>query len=136
MSNNVSTHLVTVEYRDNNRIQIIHVNNMTRQTVDAYIEIIRTEIVNREASFLLSVHDYSNINNIVSPYFLGRLKELASDNLRPDLFGRAAIVTSIDLFRLLFNPVVKIFSRNNNGITIQFFNSVDEAIEWVSEYEE
>lgn len=136
MSTNDPTQFVTVEYRDNNRIQIININDMTRKAVDAYVEIIKTEIINREEALVLSVHNYYKVGGIISPYFLGRMKEFGGDDRRTDTYGRVAVVTSADIFRLLLNPVVKIFSLSNKKLAIQFFTTVDEAVAWVSEYEE
>lgn len=136
MSNNDLKQLVTVEYRDNARIQIININDMTRKAVDAFIEVIKTEMINREESLVLSVHNYDKVGSIVSPYFLGQMKEIGGDDRRTELYGRVAVVTSVDIFRLLLNPVVKIFTLSNKKLAIQFFATVDEAVEWVSEYEE
>ena len=138
MDNNIKAELIEVEYRDNNRIQVIRINSMTRDAVDAYVEVLKAQTVEEgEAPLALSVHDYSNVGGTVSPYFLGRIKnEFSGDNLRADGHGRVAVVTAVNLFRLMLNPLVKMFSRGNNKLAIQFFSSVDEAVEWVSAYEE
>jgi hypothetical protein len=136
MNKDITQDAVSVEYRDNNRIQIVYINGMKREAVDAYMEVIQTEIVEKESSLLLSVHDYSNVGGIITPYFIGRLKEFSGDNMRTDTYGRVAVVTSADLFRMMFNPIVKMFSRGNRKLPIQIFQTVDEAVQWVSEYEE
>ena len=135
MQNDILQDFVVVEYRDNKRIQIIHVNDITRQGVDAYINVIQTELVDREETTLRTVQKFTKLGTAISPYFLARLKEFSGDNLRKDTHGRVAIVTSMDIFRLMINPVAKIFLRENNKLAIQFFKTVDEAVEWVSDYE-
>jgi hypothetical protein len=133
--NSKLTELVTIEYRNNNRVQIVHLNSMTRQAVDEYVEVIRAEVVERKTALIRSVQNFTSPISIISPYFLGRLKEF-SGQTRTDSHGRVAVVTPVDLFRFMLNPLVKLFSQGSDKLTIQFFKSLDEAVNWVSEYEE
>ncbi len=136
MNQEIPQEPITIDYREDGRILVIQINGMTREAVDAFIETIQTEIVDVDSSLLLTVIDYTNTGGMVSPYFIGKMKNITGDQIRRDMRGRAGVVTSVDLFRLVFNPVVKMFSRDNKNLTIQFFKTVDEAVEWVSEYEE
>ncbi len=109
---------------------------MTRATVDAYVEAIKSEITNREDSLLLSIHNYAKLGGLISPYFLGRLKEFSDpENSRDDFHGRVALVNSSTAFQLLFDSILRIFSRNSDVVTIRFFTDVESAVKWVSEYE-
>ncbi len=128
---------VEVEYRDNDRVHIIHINGSRREHVDAYVEAIHSEIISREDTLLLSIHNYTSLGGMISPYFLGRIKELSQPEFqRKDLVGRVALVHPAEMFRILFNPIVNIFIRNNNTLSIQFFNELEDAVSWVSEYEQ
>jgi len=136
MHDDISQDHVSVEYRDNNRIQVVHINSMRREAVDMYIEIIQTEIVSRELPLLLTVHNYTNVGGMVSPYYMKRIKEFSGDKIRRDSHGRVAVVISNELFPILINPIIKTFTRNIRKLTIQFFTDINQAIKWVSEYEE
>lgn len=129
--------IATSEYREVNgkQIHIIHVADFSRQGVDEYIQIVKDEILAMEGNLLLSIHNYAKLGGIITPYFLGRAKQLAAENQRTDMVGRVGMVTTMDIFRILMNPLMKIFARENNKVTIKFFTSLDEAIQWVSEYE-
>lgn len=136
MHNDISNDLVSIEYRDNNRIQVIHINSMTREAVNLYINLIQTEIVSRESPLLLSVHNYQNVGGMVSHYYMERIKEFSGDKIRKDSHGRVGVVISNDLFRIMINPIIRIYARHIMKLAIQFFTSVDQAVEWVAEYEE
>ena len=94
MHNDISNDLVSIEYRDNNRIQVIHINSMTREAVNLYINLIQTEIVSRESPLLLSVHNYQNVGGMVSHYYMERIKEFSGDKIRKDSHGRVGVVPS------------------------------------------
>lgn len=134
---NIQNQLVTSEYREVNQkqIHIIHVDDFSRQGVDEYIEIVKAEILAKDDTLLLSIHNYAKLGGIITPYFLGRAKQLAAENERADMVGRVGMVTTMDIFRILMNPLMKIFARENNKVTIKFFTSIDEAVQWVSEYD-
>lgn len=134
---NIQNQLVTSEYREVNQkqIHIIHVDDFSRQGVDEYIEIVKAEILAKDDTLLLSIHNYAKLGGIITPYFLGRAKQLAAENERADMVGRVGMVTTMDIFRILMNPLMKIFARENNKVTIKFFTSLDEAVQWVSEYD-
>lgn len=135
MTNLTTQQYVEVEYRDNKRIHIIHINGSRREHVDGYIEAIHSEIVSKEDNLLLSVHNYTSLGGMISPYFLGRIKELAQPEFqRDDFVGRVALVHPADMFRVLFNPIVSIFTRRSTTLTIQFFNDLEEAVAWVDAY--
>jgi len=136
MSDQPSNQLVEIEYRKNKQMHIIHVNSMIRAAVDEYVEIINKEILQRETDLLLSVHDYSKLGGAISPYFLGRMREFSNVNRRNKTIGRVALVTNMDMFRLLFNPIVKMLSKFSDDLAIRFFSDLDEAVQWVAEYEE
>jgi len=133
----LSNQLVTSEYREVNRnqIHIINIDDLTRQGVDEYIKIVEDEILAKEDTLLLSIHNYAKLGGMITPYFLGSAKKLADKNTRTDMYGRVGMVTTMDIFRILINPLMKIFARENNKVEIKFFTSLDEAIQWVSEYE-
>lgn len=133
---NTNDKLVEIEYVDNNRIQVLHLNGVSRDAIDEYMRLIQSEMLDMEGSLLLSVHDYSQIGGTITPYFIGRIREVAANNTRTDMYGRVAMVTSMDIFRLLMNPLMKVFSRENHKVAIKFFSTVDEAVSWVSTYQE
>lgn len=129
--------LVEVEYHDTYDVQIIHINSMTRAAVDTYVEVIKRDMVEREDSIFLSVQDYSKAGGMVSPYFLGRMKEFSAPEYdRIDAVGRVAVVNSMDIFRLLLNPLMRVISRGSHNLELKFFSDLEDAVSWVSEYEE
>jgi len=120
INRNYSTQFVDVEHRDNNRIQIMRLRDVTRKAVDDYIEIVNREIIRKEDSLLLSVQDFTQLGRSITPYFIGKITELSKEGARPDLYGRIAIVTKLDVFRFVFNPVAKIITRVNNKVEVGF----------------
>lgn len=128
---------VNVDYRNGKQIHIIHMNGSRREDVDAYIDAVITEVIQNPEKVLLSVQNYSKIGGMLSPYFLGRVKEFTKpDTPLHDRVGRVALVQSTDMFRILFNPVVSMFKRAvNDKLEIKFFNNLDDAIAWVEAYE-
>lgn len=131
-----TTDYVEVEFWDNNRVQIMRLNDIKRQAVDDYIRIVEEEIIGIEGSLLLTVQDFTNLGSSITPYFIGRITNLSKEGTRPDLEGRIAIVTKMDIFRFVFNPVAKAITRVNNKIELRFFSDVDKATDWVSAYQE
>jgi|GEM_PF-1862369 len=136
MNNPVVATNVEIEYRMDGLLHIIHVNKMKRDAVDAYIDAINSEIMEREDSLLLSVHNYTHLGGMISPYFMGRLKEFnAPEKQRDDMYGRVALVNPAKAFQILFNPLLKLFSRNNTKLPIRFFDDLEDAVQWVMEYD-
>lgn len=129
---------IEVEYRDNNRIQIIHVHNMTRAAVDAYAELLQEEIIKSQDKPSLVVHNYASVRGFLSPYFIGRVREIASNSELPihKINGRIGLVTTMDMFNVLFNPILRGVSQNVTKVNVKFFRTVDEAVEWVSQYQD
>ena len=136
MHNDISQNLVSVEYRDNERIQILKINSITREAVDAFAELIQTEIIDKELSSLQIIYDVRNVGGMVTPYFVKQVQGFGSHKVIVNGQGRIAAVISTELFRVMINPLVRFVMRNNLKLTIQFFSDFDQAIKWVSEYEE
>ena len=127
---------VDVEYIDNNRVQIMRLYSVTRQAVDEYIAIVEDEIIGIEGSVLLTIQDFTQLGRSITPYFVGKITELSKERERPDLEGRIAIVTNMDIFRFVFNPVAKLITKVNDKIELRFFTDMTIAAEWVSAYQE
>lgn len=137
MSKQTLEKMVEVEFYDNGRIHIIHVNGMTRAAVDGYVDAVNRLMVESDDTLLLSVQNFAKLGGLISPYFLGRMKQIATETSSGrDVHGRVALVNSSDAFRLIFDPLLKLFSRTNQELDIRFFNKIDDAMQWVSDYQD
>ena len=135
MHNDISQNLVSVEYKDNNRIQIFKINSMTREAVDTFVETIQTEYIDKDGQVILAIHDFRNVGGVITPYFVNQVQEFSRNEVIINSRGRAAVLISTDVFRVMINPLVKIFMLKSN-FAIKFFTNFDQAVNWVAEYEE
>ena len=127
--------LIEVEKLYNDRLWVIKVNENSRTAVDAWEACVReymaTIPIGTERYLVYDTADILSFG--FTTYLQNRATVLANDN--PDATGRIAIVLNLPAtIRYLIESFMEwTGSRIQPDLTVKFFGSRDEAIQWVAE---
>lgn len=121
------------EWADDGRIVILTVNDTSMETLDTWAKTVQNTILAwpSDQPYLL-VHDYSQVDLLLSTYIRRKSEELAQ--LRPELKGKVAIIFKKSVMAHLAQVALNtLWNKGYQARQRKVFFQREEALQWLME---
>lgn len=125
---------LNVEWNEDHSLVIFTIQNSNRETIDEYIEANLDILRNWDQSDpIYKIQDLSHKNLNFTPYFRGRLNEVAASIKERKLNVVVAIVVGNSLTGHLMQAFGRLFATNVSHLKQRYFVGMSDAQAWIDE---